>query len=200
MDLTMMLDAHQKWLNGDGGTRANLQWADLQGANLQWADLRWADLRWAYLRWADLRWANLQGANLQGANLQGANLQGANLRWADPGSAIVDENTAGFWLCCPEEGAFVGWKKLAGGVIAKLLIPEDAKRSSATTRKCRADKAVVLWLSDGETSTPSKHDSTFMYTIGETVSVPDFCDDRWQECAAGIHFFITRAEAEAYNA
>ena len=124
----------------------------------------------------------------------------ADLRDADLMGAIADENTAGFWLCCPEVGAFVGWKKLAGGVIAKLLIPEDARRSSATTRKCRADKAVVLWLSDDETSTPSKYDSTFMYTVGETVSVPDFCEDRWQECAAGIHFFITRAEAEAYNA
>src|SRR6185437_601233 len=44
----------------------------------------------------------------------------------------------------PEEGAFIGFKKCQGGVIVKLLIPEDAKRSHGTERKCRASKAVVL--------------------------------------------------------
>jgi len=24
-------------------------------------------------------------------------------------------------------------------------------------------------------------------------------DDRWNECSGGIHFFLTRAEAEAYS-
>jgi hypothetical protein len=34
--------------------------------------------------------------------------------------------------------------------------------------------------------------------VGETIEVKDFDDDRWNECSAGIHFFITRKEAVEY--
>ena len=36
------------------------------------------------------------------------------------------------------EGRLIGWKKCADGVIVKLVIPEDSKRSHAFGRKCRA--------------------------------------------------------------
>ena len=41
-------------------------------------------------------------------------------------------------------------------------------------------------------------DSSFVYTIGETVEVKDFDINRWDECAPGIHHFITREEAVKY--
>lgn len=93
--------------------------------------------------------------------------------------------------------------KKAGGYIVELEIPEDALRSSATTRKCRASKAKVISITsaDGENSVESiasDNDSEFIYKIGEIAEVPDFDTDRWNECAAGIHHFITRAEAEQY--
>lgn len=44
----------------------------------------------------------------------------------------------------------------------------------------------------------SSHDPDFTYKKGETVHVEDFDTNRWNECAPGIHFFITRAEAVAY--
>ena len=140
----------------------------------------------------DFYGANLSGANLSGANLSGANLSGANLL-----NVRYDECTGFFALVCPEEGSFIGYKK-ANGHIVKLRITEDALRSSATSRKCRCSKAEVLSITtldgedDGLTSIPSNYDSNFIYRVGTTVEVEDFETDRWDECAAGIHFFITR--------
>ena len=47
-------------------------------------------------------------------------------------------------------------------------------------------------------SIPSEYDSKFIYTVGEIVEEPNFDDDRWNECAPGIHFFINRQEAVLY--
>ena len=44
LDLPRILDDHQNWLSGSGGSRANLGEADLRGANLGGADLGGADL------------------------------------------------------------------------------------------------------------------------------------------------------------
>lgn len=141
----------------------------------------------------DMTRGNLSGANLRSADLSGANL--LNVRY--------DECTGFFALVCPEEGSFIGYKK-ANGHIVKLRITEDALRSSATSRKCRCSKAEVLSITtldgedDGLTSIPSNYDSNFIYRVGTTVEVEDFETDRWDECAAGIHFFITRQEAVQY--
>ena len=103
-------------------------------------------------------------------------------------------------MVCPEEGSFIGYKK-AGGYIVKLEILSEAKRSSATTRKCRCSKAKVISITnlDGTPSdvksVASNYDSEFIYNLGETVEVPNFDTNRWNECAPGIHFFITRQEA-----
>ena len=35
-----------------------------------------------------------------------------------------------------------------------------------------------------------------MYEVGKEVVADSFDDDRWNECSHGIHFFITRNEAE----
>ena len=98
---------------------------------------------------------------------------------------------------CPEEGAFIAWKKCENNVIVKLLIPEDAKRSSATTRKCRASKAIVLEVIGAEKGV-SYEDADFVYEVGKEMTPDSFDDDRWNECSHGIHFFITREEAEKY--
>jgi hypothetical protein len=104
----------------------------------------------------------------------------------------------------PDSGSFTAWKK-AHGHIVKLLIPKDARRSSATGRKCRCDKAVVVAIEtvSGESAEldeiASDRDGTFIYKVGETVTEPNFCEDRFKECAEGIHFFINRQEAVDYN-
>ena len=182
---------------------ANLRGANLRDAYLRGADLSGADLSGANLRGADLRGAYLRDANLRCADLSGANLSGAYLRDADLSGASVNKNTAMYFPQCPD-GAFVGWKK-ANKMIVKLLIPESAKRSSATSLKCRCSEAKVLEIQnlDGSDSklksVPSDGDSSFIYAIGETVKVDDFDENRWNECSTGIHFFISREAAVLYR-
>ena len=171
------------------GERPNLSDANLGDADLRYADLRDADLSGANLRDADLRDAYLNGADLSGANLDGA--VGIDLSLARASHL-------------PSDGPIIGWKKLANGKIAKLQIPAKAKRSHGASRKCRASEAKVLAIfeADGKTeakSGVSQHESSFVYVVGETVKPTEpFCEDRWDECASGIHFFTTRIEAENY--
>lgn len=174
-ELQIIIQEHEKWLNKKGGKRA-----DFSEANL--------------------RRANLQGANLRAANLQRANLQGAK----NTNMAKWDHTTAFFVQQCPEKGAYIGYKK-AHGLIVELEILPNALRSSATSRKCRASAARVLSITniDGVPAeieeVSSDYDSRFVYKIGKIVEVPDFCTDRWDECAPGIHHFITRNEAVLYE-
>ena len=209
MDIKKILSEHSKWINGDGGERADLRGADLRGADLRGADLRGADLRGANLSEADLsganlRWADLSGANLSRADLSEADLSRADLRWAkNIDQAFWSIYTTFYPLQCPEEGAYIAYKK-AGGLIVKLEITEDALRSSATSRKCRASKAKVLSITDADGNPAgdqvcSDHDKNFVYKVGEIVEVLDFDTNRWNECSAGIHHFITRAEAVKYQ-
>ena len=188
--LDKVLENHKHWLNEDCEGWENLK-ADLRGANLYGANLRGADLRGANLYGANLRGANLYGANLRGANLYGANLRGAKHIPYVP-------------MVCPEEDEFIGWKK-ADNLIVKLLIPSDARRSSSTGRKCRCSKAKVIEIYnlDGtiaeKREVKSNYDNSFVYKVGETVEVTEFDENRWKECAKGIHFFMQRKEAIDYN-
>ena len=209
--LKVVLELHIKWLRCEpDGKRANLYGANLRGAdlrdanlygaNLRDANLRDADLRDADLRDADLRDANLYGANLRGADLRDADLRDANLRGADLRDA---KNLPFIPMSCPDTGSFIGFKK-ASGFIVKLEITVDAKRCSATGRKCRCNKALVLEIQkmDGSMSdlksVNSSYDRNFVYEVGKIVEEPNFNEDRWSECSAGIHFFINRQEAVEY--
>jgi hypothetical protein len=175
---------------------ASLNWADLRGASLRGADLRGADLRGADLRGADLSGAHLRGADLRGADLGGANLNWADLRGVDMSGAKNVNLDVSKTRILPE-GALIGWKKCSQGVLVKLRIPEEAKRSHSFGRKCRAEYADVLEVLGADEGV-SFHDDKTVYRVGERV-VPDSFDLDWlQECAPGIHFFITREEAEAY--
>lgn len=226
-DLKVILEKHKMWLNDeDGGEMANLSRADLREANLSGTDLSRADLSRADLSRADLSRANLSGADLSGADLSGANLSkanligtdlhntdmhrvdlnwaelnyadlsGANLRWVQH---IESARNLFYPLTCPEKGEYTAFKK-AGGKIVELRIPADAKRLSATGRKCRASKAVVISITTLEGDPAGNevcgdYDKNFVYCIGETVEVNNFDENRWNECAPGIHHYITREEA-----
>ena len=184
---------------------ASLNEANLNGANLRGADLRGADLSGANLRGANLSGANLYGANLRGADLRGAdlnrvNLYGANLSGANlSGDTNIDIKSLAFakTLFLPE-GDIIGYKKCRNNIIVKLLIPKEAKRSHAFSRKCRAEYAQVLEIFNAEIAT-SQYDSNFTYRVGDIVE-PElpFSKDWFNECESGIHFFITRIEAENY--
>ena len=187
-ELKKILENHQHWLNEDVDNwrelRAYLRDADLEGADLRDADLRGADLKDAYLKDADLRDANFRDADLRDA-----------------------KNVPFIPMACPDEGGFIGWKKALvidrGPSIIKLYIPADAKRSSATGRKCRCNKAKVLSIThilSGKSYdvANSTYDKRFVYKVGEYVEVDNFDEDRFNECAPGIHFFINKQEAIDY--
>ena len=172
-ELKNILELHRKWAMGeDGGSHADLRSADLRSANLSSADLSSANLSNADLSSADLRYANLSSAVVCRADLHGA--KGLEQQVIVP------------------DGTIIGYKKLANGDIAVLRIPHDAKRVNAYgSRKCRAEFAYII---EGEGK--AKHDGT-AYAPG--LITPDSYDpDPRVECSHGIHFFITRAEAEAY--
>ena len=130
------------------------------------------------------------GANLTRANLYGAYLTGAE---------NVPDEAVTITAVVPAEGEVTAWKKCEDGVLVKLLIPAGAKRSNATTCKCRAAAARVLEVIGADEGV-STWNGSFRYRADEVVSVPDFNEDRWAECSAGIHFFLTREEAEAWGA
>ena len=182
-----------KWGNKNN---AYLSGANLSGANLSGAYLSGANLSGANLRGANLSGANLRGANLSGANLRDANLSGANLRDANLSGAIGAELAIAKTRILPE-GDIIGWKKCEGEIIVRLRIPADSPRSHAFGRKCRAQFADVLEIF-GADHAVSKHDSTFIYRAGERVVAANWSTDWQDECAGGVHFFITQAEAEAY--
>ena len=188
-------------------SKSNLINADLSGANLNEANLSNADLNESYLRKADLSNSNLRSADLSKSNLSYANLSNANLSYADLSGIKYNYLSIGLNLVCPEEGSYIGYKKARTKdreeVIIKLLITEDALRSSATTRKCRCSKAKVLTITSLDeiktfNEAYSNWDKTFIYRVGEVVEVNNFDTNRWNECSTGIHHFITRKEAAKY--
>ena len=168
--------------------RANLRDADLRDANLRDADLRDADLPRAGLRYADLQRANLRDADLRDADLQRANLRDANLT-----------NTRGITATeiLPRRGEVYGWKKCKGDVLVEIRVPPEAKRSNATTRKCRAEFVEVVAV-HGDSPAISSYNPQVEYSVGETVHCHKWDANRWAECSGGIHFFLTREEAEDY--
>ena len=174
---------------------ADLCYADLSFANLSNADLSNANLFGADLRYADLSFARLLNTELKGANVYDTNFSNVNLTSA--------KNISFVPYVCPDTGSFIGYKK-AGRMIVKLEIPEDAKRLSATSRKCRCNKAKVLGIYDynhnllEDKEVASDRDKDFIYRVGEVAEVKDFDEDRWNECSTGIHFFINFEEAVRY--
>ena len=147
-------------------------------------------------------WENMR-AVLRYADLSNADLRYADLRHADLRYAIMNEATAFYDLQCPEEGDFVAFKK-ASNKIVKLRIPAEARRSSATTRKCRAEFADVLEILNFDrtkadvSEVASDYNNEVIYKVGERVTADSWDDDRWNGCSHGIHFFITFDEAVNY--
>jgi uncharacterized protein YjbI with pentapeptide repeats len=205
-DLRKILDAHREWSVGNGGERANLRSAYLRSANLRSADLRSADLSGADLSGADLRSAYLRSADLRSANLRSADLRSADLSGADLRSAYLsganlnDKTTWPAFFICPETGSFRAWKKLKGGIIAELEIPAKAKRvCTPIGRKCRAEFVKVIAVHGTmEAEGVDTHAGKTKYIVGKITHPDSFDDNFLVECTHGIHFLMTRKEAEEY--
>lgn len=159
---------------------------------------RFTNFRNGNLKGAAMRYDDLSGADISGANLFSAVLEHANLS-----DIKSDKDTRFFRLYCPEKGAFLGYKKCFNNRLVQLLIPADAKRTSATMNSCRCSKAKVLTIKSFDYKEEfdeawSLVDENFVYRKGQWVEVPDFNEDRWMDSTTGIHFWLTREEAQAY--
>ena len=196
-------------------TNTNLTFANLSYANLSNSDLYHTNFFYTNLSYANLSNTNISFtrnfafSNLNGTNLTNANLTNVNLSFTNLSTTILD-NVKG----CPKEGSFIAWKKcfllnedgddVDEEFIVKLEIPADAKRSSATTNKCRCNKAKVLEIQylDGTpinlTCVYSYFNIDFIYKVGEIVESDSFDDRFWLECSHGIHFFMNREDAVNY--
>ena len=143
---------------------------------------------------ADLQRAYLQGADLQRADLREADLRGADLREADLQRAYLSPYQI-------PRGELLVYKKVQN-MLVLLKIPRWAKRTASIIgRKCRASAAVVVAIESDETvySNGYGNGPKTEYRIGGTV-IPDSYDpDPRVECSHGIHFFLTREEAEAWQ-
>lgn len=193
--------------------KADLTYAKLWKANLRGAKIINADLEHALLANTDLTNAELIDVGLRCANLSCADLKGAKLNRIDLRNVKIDNaiNVPYIPMACPESGSFIAYK-YAGykkGKIIKLEILEDSKRSSASCESnaiCRCDKALILEIQniDGSPTNlkqiPSFYDHNFIYEVGKVALVEDFDDNRWEECAPGIHFFMNRNDAVEYVA
>lgn len=179
--------------------------ARINNVNFHYANLKMADFDHALVYYSGMQFASLWYANLKMADFYCVDTYGADFHYM-----ASDEKVRLPGIICPEEGSFIGFKKAtyitgetAEPCIVKLEILEDALRSSSTTRKCRCSKAKVLSITtiNGEPlncEAFSYYNGLFKYRVGEIVEVDNFDTNRWNECAPGIHFFITRQEAVDY--
>lgn len=201
------IDASSISLNGE-----NLRDRVFENIDFSYAEFEEADLTGALFRNCDLTEAAMRNAKcvstrfictkFNDAEMNGADFYKAVFVESDPDMGIYSWNTRGLVPVCPTEGEFIAWK-VADECIIKLRIPADARRSSGTNRKCRCDKAEVLSINHIWEGTPvdavcSDYDSQFTYRVGCMVEEPGFDTDRWNVCAPGIHFFMSRREAESY--
>jgi uncharacterized protein YjbI with pentapeptide repeats len=184
--------------------RANLYKANLTNANLYRANLIGANLYRAILTDANLSNANLARASLARANLSNANLVNANLTGACLARANLSNTTLPPHQIAPPEGEFIGWK-VASGLIIKLKILANSRRMNAIgSRKCRTDRTQVIGIYRKGSSRVCAHsvnsdrNPQFIYSLGSFVEEPNYDPDITVECSRGIHFFLTRDEAEAW--
>lgn len=174
----------------------NFRGADLSNCDLRWTDIDYANFENANLSNVDLRWTE----NSYWARFEGANMEDIDIR----GSAIDDKAVEGaknlfIPIVCPEEGSFIAWMKCRDDKIVKIQVPENALRTGGTRYSCRASEVLVLAIFDGDTTCDeavSIEDENLIFRQGELVKDSEEFDPSLLHNGAGIHFFITRAEAE----
>lgn len=181
---------------------ADLSGADLTGAILQNSIFYKTNFSNANLRKADLSNGIFDKCDFTGADFHEATLTNARLGYAKNIPEYVKDMTR----VCPKEGSFIGWKWCMSNKIVKLEIPENAKRSNATSRKCRCSKAKVISIEDiyGKTLDDTMvvngiFGDKIIYKIGKMAYPDSFDENNWNECSHGIHFFMTREEAVEYG-
>ena len=191
-EMDVIIKEHKKWLEKNGeGKRADLREANLDNTVFKNATLKNAVIIYApYMEYTDLTGADFTGAVV------------TDCTFAD--GAANSAKGLNRHMLCPEEGGFFAWKKCREDRIVKLLVPENALRTGGFHDAIRASEVNVLDIidPDGEHkgSAVSLRDESLIYSVGETVKIPEneFDGSLWHR-GAGIYFFLTRGEAERFE-
>lgn len=185
---------------------ANLKNTDFSCANAWSTSFNETNCKDALFLSANLTEASFEGADLGGASFALANLTEASLEDAQNIDLAEFDNTVGIYPVCPTHGSFTGWTIVENEeqeFIAMLSIPAYARRNSGTTRKCRADTAVVVDIQSLEGEhvaalvTKLKY-RNIKFTVGESVHDNHFEVDRFKVCSADLYFWISKEEALAH--
>ena len=195
--------------------RISFVYCNFEGANFYDSSL------YGYLIYANMRNTNLLKASLecdfQGTDFNGAKTDSETSFCNSILSSALNTESLKIPLACPEKGEFIAWKKCRGfnknseyfgDVIVKLLIPAYARRSSAVGKKCRCDAAKVMDIQDYSGKSianecvayPLFKADLIMYIVDRFVTPTEpFEENRFKECASGIHFFMDREDAVSYE-
>lgn len=168
--------------------------SDLTNATLYGAEATSCNFIENNLNNTNLSKSNLYRSVFINNNLTNTNFTNSELQYTTlPPEAIANETLANRSIVGEDD--LIGYKKLHNSEICKLLIPKEAKRFGGyLSRKCRAEYAVVIEGS-GESGYWEKG---LNYKKGEIVKPHFFDPNPFKECSGGIHFFLTREEAENY--
>ena len=164
---------------------------------------------------SSLRMASFFRTKLDKTNFSFADLSSADLLEADfykstlCGAAFGNTRNMPYiptWL--PVE-SFIGWTKVVGedeSYIIKLKILNDSQRFRGVGDICRCDKALVLEIQnlEGEKLDIEEieyHDrkGTLIFHVWEVTECEEWYPGRWNDCLAGITFFIDRQSAVLYE-
>ena len=182
-----------------------------EGSNLEYSELKYSTFRFVNLKNCSLKHSDMTASNFMNTNFTGANLKDTILVNCNFYSnynldKIVGKNNNYI------EGKvltdnIIGYKKCMDYTIVTLEIPRGAIVFSIDGTKCRTNKAKVIAI-DGADRAYSKH-STYLehnktyghmsYYVGDEFTVYNFDCKYNEECSRGIHFFLTREEAEDYE-
>jgi uncharacterized protein YjbI with pentapeptide repeats len=200
--------------------KAYLRGAFLYEANLHAANLQHANLNAAFAYKANFKKANINNVNFCEANLVAANFAETNLVEAYLKGAIFYRANFGcaelpkFQI--PQRKSLIVYKKLRDEAIATLRIPSRAARTASLSSnspemrsegkfgKCRAEQAFVVAIEDREgkpaNTGKSWYNDNFIYEVGKEVKpTQNYNPDIRVECTSGVHFFMTKEEAEEFK-
>lgn len=196
-------------------TNAVITDASLYAVLMDGADLSRASFKGSKLGHVNMRMANLQSAKFTSSCItENCCFERAHLTNATFTSASISKDTSFDFADlhgCEFDGdeknrlgrildrPVTGYKKSREGDIVTLEIPKGAIVFSINNNKCRTNIAKVV-DTDGKPELSSIFDKEFKYRVGDEIApIGEFELMYNVECAPGIHFFLTREEAEAYN-
>nr|DAS41840.1 MAG TPA: pentapeptide repeat protein [Caudoviricetes sp.] len=206
------------YLDGAKFIDAILVGVDFEGARLTHADFSCANAWEANFNKTNCQNSLFLSANLTEASFEGADLDGASFALAYLSNASLSDaqldgvefkDTFGVFPVCPEEGEFTGWtlaEEFDGTeYLLRVSVPWTARRSSGTTRRCRAEALSVDEVISLDTEKSygfpypyiTLKNRDFKLRLGETSTDDNFETDRFKTSSTDLYFWISKEEALA---